>query len=794
MKSHLRSNWFYLFLALIFSSTLFVTTVIPAYAGDGPAVGSYFRPEPNLRIGYYWNLESRRDGPYSEGGGNGSWAEIENKLESVDTYLFAMMQVFLDMDISGKIDREHTDRVWVSLYSTTTNYPHNRVEDDPPHVNVHTYWPGYDGDTNAHFTVDTEGRMKSNWYANHHSASNCGDDGRTEPEADEWVDKIDNQCRIVFQERFNSQGDAEFRLSADAEIYTLRNRKVDGRSSIDILYQDEPIYNVQRIAHDPEVATVTFEIKDFRREVIITHYLDADRDSGEIRTYSVEEDELSEIALPSPGEETPTEPTEEPAEEPTEPSVPEDDDRANPTTPSTVAMPPGSTALPSLATITSSQVYFVAANGSDDNPGTRDEPWKTLNKAARAAQAGDTVYFREGVYTESFSPQNSGQADAPIVFASYPGETATFDGGATSGGSYGAIVDVDGVSHVRISGLRIINAGYYGFRVGGGSSHITLDRNSLDFIYSSAFYVSASNHVIIDGNTIERTTHGIGSERVRDNDGTGVAPQEHISVVGGATDFEIRFNKISNPYVNNGHRQSKEGIDIKDGAADGKVFGNIVSGIRNLGIYVDGYRSTVRNVDVFGNIVTDSQNGIVIAAERRGEVFNIRVFNNLIYNNGYERTIDGETTITGGTGIRVFDSDEGGPTNHIAIFHNTIFDNRSNGITISNPELARVSIHNNIVYANDRDDIFILDEIADEVTSSNNLTNDPLFVDAEGYDLRLSENSPAINAAEPTESIAYDKQFLNRDGQPDIGSYEFGAVFEEPATFSYTVFAPLIQP
>ncbi len=42
--------------------------------------------------------------------------------------------------------------------------------------------------------------------------------------------------------------------------------------------------------------------------------------------------------------------------------------------------------------------YYVAPNGNDSNPGTLAEPWATPVKASQAAQAGDTVYFREGVY------------------------------------------------------------------------------------------------------------------------------------------------------------------------------------------------------------------------------------------------------------------------------------------------------------------------------------------------------------------------------------------------------------
>jgi uncharacterized protein YqfB (UPF0267 family) len=76
--------------------------------------------------------------------------------------------------------------------------------------------------------------------------------------------------------------------------------------------------------------------------------------------------------------------------------------------------------------------YFVDPNGSDSNDGTVEKPWKTWAKAFKTAEAGDTVYFREGIY-ESTSGNNgerdfnSGTVDKPICFFNYPGEKPVLD-------------------------------------------------------------------------------------------------------------------------------------------------------------------------------------------------------------------------------------------------------------------------------------------------------------------------------------------------------------------------------
>jgi len=53
---------------------------------------------------------------------------------------------------------------------------------------------------------------------------------------------------------------------------------------------------------------------------------------------------------------------------------------------------------------------------NDNNPGTRDHPWATLSRAAAAAQPGDTVIIRPGIYREHVVVRQSGQPGKPIVF------------------------------------------------------------------------------------------------------------------------------------------------------------------------------------------------------------------------------------------------------------------------------------------------------------------------------------------------------------------------------------------
>lgn len=85
--------------------------------------------------------------------------------------------------------------------------------------------------------------------------------------------------------------------------------------------------------------------------------------------------------------------------------------------------------------------YYVAVGGDDSGPGTYEKPWGTWQKAFATAKAGQTVYFRGGVwYPKKHGRGNtvveihtkdrighSGTKETPIQFFNYPGETPILD-------------------------------------------------------------------------------------------------------------------------------------------------------------------------------------------------------------------------------------------------------------------------------------------------------------------------------------------------------------------------------
>ena len=97
-----------------------------------------------------------------------------------------------------------------------------------------------------------------------------------------------------------------------------------------------------------------------------------------------------------------------------------------------VLMPDGS-AFKSWADSTRyTKTYHVNRNhsdGSDENVGTEQAPFRTINKAAQVAKAGERVLIHAGVYREMVQPLNSGEGpDRMISYEAVPGDEVVVKG------------------------------------------------------------------------------------------------------------------------------------------------------------------------------------------------------------------------------------------------------------------------------------------------------------------------------------------------------------------------------
>ncbi len=415
--------------------------------------------------------------------------------------------------------------------------------------------------------------------------------------------------------------------------------------------------------------------------------------------------------------------------------------------------------------------YYVATSGSNANLGTEAQPWRTIQKAAITLIAGDTVYVKAGTYRERVVSRNSGNRGNYIAYTAYPGDTVTIDGTGIAMGRWDGLFDVTDRSYIKISGFRITNsasAGIFAY----DSSHITINKNYTYNTFSSGIGIWCGDNIIIDGNEVELAC----------NDG----PQECITVA--VTDtFEIKNNHVHHggPGTHGG-----EGIDVKHGSSNGKVYQNHVHDIPNRqGIYVDAWDKHTYNIDVFRNIVHDcATEGFAVASEAGGLLENVIIHNNIAYNNG-------SVGITiAGWGQSAVEH----PMKNIKVINNTFYNNGRDdwggGIIVANPNAENVVIRNNICSQNLSFQIAVEPDVSaanltvdhnlidgyreypwGEICGSDYVEGNSMFINPSKADFHLKEDSPAID-----NGSAVDAPGDDFDGNPrsqgagyDIGAFEF---------------------
>ncbi|MCJ7533119.1 MAG: right-handed parallel beta-helix repeat-containing protein [Anaerolineales bacterium] len=445
-----------------------------------------------------------------------------------------------------------------------------------------------------------------------------------------------------------------------------------------------------------------------------------------------------------------------------------------PETPSPSPLPPTAKPIEELPSpYPSGNIYYVSPNGDDSNPGNETRPWQTIQKAAGTLVAGETVYIRAGTYRERVIVQNSGSADEFITFASFPGEVVTIDGQGVEVPEYSGLFEVSNRSYIKISELRIINSKNNGI-LADTSNHISIEKNYTYNTVSSGIGVWNSTDIIIDGNEVELAC----------NDGS----QEDITVAGTDT-FEVRNNYIHHggPGTNGG-----EGIDVKDGSSNGKVYKNLVFDLNRVGIYVDAWNKHTYNIEVYDNVVHDiAAYGFVLASEAGGLLENVLVYNNISYHNKFS-----------GLGISDCCADLAPhhPIKHIQIinntFHNNGWEDWGPGISLENPEAEDILVRNNIASQNAYTQIganphilnlvvdhnLIYGSVSDDEYPDSGLNGDPLFVNPAEGDFHLLADSPAIDqgSSESVPSNDFDGNFRPQDGDMNgIAGYDIGA-FEMP--------------
>jgi len=388
-----------------------------------------------------------------------------------------------------------------------------------------------------------------------------------------------------------------------------------------------------------------------------------------------------------------------------------------------------------LVQIVIAETYYVSPNGSDNNNGTINNPFRTIQKAADIVNSGDIVIVKDGVYTDTdnddriVSLRRGGTSDAWIIFRSE--------------NKWGAVLDGEN------------NRTGYGWNFGSDANYVRVENFEIMGCFSGGFWSNArAHHVYIYGNNI----HDIGRACTDNADGLagiyqGTGTSEHtydsniIHHIGRYANGENGCQNVTHYWQNHDH-----------------------------GIYM----SNSENNTIINNIFYKNEHGWSLGISRGSS--NVQVLNNTFVFSNPNR--DGHIILW---------ADPGQTNENIDIQNNIFYEPRRAVVNIANEKQKKnIYVGGNVIFGVDYVTVSDLgydenslpdpNEIVLEFNTlipANNITGrDSMFVDINGFDFRLKSSSPAVNAGIAENAPEYD---IESNPRPvgnawDTGAYEYTGV------------------
>ena len=431
------------------------------------------------------------------------------------------------------------------------------------------------------------------------------------------------------------------------------------------------------------------------------------------------------------------------------------------------------------STVSFSANYYVSPKGDNTNDGSLVAPFLTISYGVSSLTAGDTLFIKEGVYKERVEVTVSGTESNHIVITNFEDDSVVIDGSQSDWGDrwYG-LFTIANQGYLIVNGISVIRSVTYGGIWVEESHHITIQNCSTYDTYSSGISCWNSDSVTFTHNEVELACNP--------------GEQESISVES-SSNVIVSFNEV---HHNGGGENGGEGIDIKNGSHDVKVFNNYVHHlVERIGLYGDAWDSHTYAIEYYNNIVHDcGNNGINIQSEMGGLIENIKIYNNVVYNNKWDGIVVGSVVAD--------PSVDTTPVENVAIYNNTVYGNGTSsdgsfsggwgyGILIDNPDARTIVVRNNILSGNSAQlalngtpqsevlfEYNLLDgfnETPESVDGMHALKATPHFKDTAAHDFNLTNISPAIDAAIETDVPLTDILGTSRPVGlgGDMGAYEF---------------------
>jgi Right handed beta helix region len=276
--------------------------------------------------------------------------------------------------------------------------------------------------------------------------------------------------------------------------------------------------------------------------------------------------------------------------------------------------------LPPLLPKSRGKTFFVATSGSDSNPGTRERPWKTVQRALDRLRPGQRALVRGGTYVQDHVVERAGTRTAPITVAAYPGERAVLRAGSSGGDTYPLRI-TSGAAFVRIQGFVLeLAKGTSSTNVYfEGSAHdVELTRNDIRFSQDQGIFVeNGARRIHIIGNRIHDNGRGHESGQHQSH-GIYIEGADHLVANNVIYNHPFGFGiqiypanrgtiVVHNTVVGSGHSGIVVGGD--EGVSDITIRNNVLAFNARYGVQMDSDCPTSVSID--RNVIHGNRSGAV---------------------------------------------------------------------------------------------------------------------------------------------------------------------------------------
>ncbi len=413
-----------------------------------------------------------------------------------------------------------------------------------------------------------------------------------------------------------------------------------------------------------------------------------------------------------------------------------------------------------VPSVVNATTFHVAKTGNDANAGTALAPFQTIKSSIGHLSAGDTLYVHSGTYSEYIlswqtAIPNGTSWNQPITIAKYPGDTVTIT--PPAGLAFFWIQDAQ-AKYLILDGFIIDgqNKAIHGLKFSNNSRYIRVQNTEIKNAAESGLIVTICGGCSSPGTAPHDTFHEFINLNLHHN---GSSIKDHGFYIETSHNV-VEHGRFHHNQGNGGKffHGNLSGVANHNIARNNVFYDNSTSGKWSCGLIL----SSGDGNKAYNNISYGNYAGLCILHR----VTNARLFNNISYGNDYYGIYLGWAS-----------------TDKSYVANNTVYDNNGSGIFVGD-DAKNSTVTNNIAYLNKGGNIQLGQQTG--TTTSNNLTSNPLFVNATAKDFHLKAGSPAIDGGAAINFISDDFSGNSRPqgSSHDIGAYEInsGADTTPPTT------------